>query len=80
LRKYKLDPPSFGVHLAHQISTRQVALGKMYIVASKAISVEWWVRVREMDIRGAMGDAFIDDEHIRSSHMVTVATAIPELN
>jgi DNA-directed RNA polymerase II subunit RPB1 len=43
-----------------------VALGKMYIVASEANSVEWWVRVRVMDIRGAMGDAFIDDAHIQT--------------
>jgi DNA-directed RNA polymerase II subunit RPB1 len=66
LRNYMLDPPSFAVHLGHQLAAHEVVLGKMYIVSSEANSVEWWIRVRVMDIRGAMDDPFIDDEHTQT--------------
>lgn len=56
LQKYGLDPPSFATQLRNQLVSHESVLGKMYVISSEANCMEWWIRVRLLDIDVAMKD------------------------
>lgn len=61
LLSYNLDPPSFALQLSHQLSSRQSALGKFYVVSSESNVGEWWIRLRVMDIVCTMKEMGISE-------------------
>ena len=63
LRSYELDPPSFAVRLIHQLDLHENLLGKMSVISSEANCVEWWIRVRLLNIPKTISELGGGHEH-----------------